>query len=396
MFNRSKWQLLLLLVGGTGLGLAALRTLTPDVGQSKSPTVAVVSALTTSKTVLPGDQAIPRYEHIFVIIAENKAYEQIIGSSNAPNLNQLAKTYGLATQFYGEVHPSEANYAAMLGGSTFGIHDDDAFYCKAGSADPFCSHSRESGYADHTIAQPSLVDQLQQHNLTWKGYFEDLPEPGSKAIVAPSGIRALYAAKHNGFINFKAVQDDPDRAQKIVGLPQLAADLNSGHVPNYSHIVLNQCHEMHGLAECPNTQDLIHTGDAMMAQVANQIMRSPMWATASNSAIVITWDEDNGKSKGQVGCCGFDPTSSANFGGGHIATIVITNHGQRGIIDATPYNHYSLLRTTEDAALCTPIFGSSLRSCVAFGIHEYLNQAGDTAHGVKPMQALCTPILARF
>ncbi|MEC4814798.1 MAG: hypothetical protein SAK29_16180 [Scytonema sp. PMC 1069.18] len=38
----------------------------------------------------------------------------------------------------------------------------------------------------------------------------------------------------------------------------------------------------------------------------------------------------------------------------------------------TPYNHYSLLRTTEDA----------------FGINEYLNFADDTTKGVKPMVRL--------
>jgi hypothetical protein len=64
---------------------------------------------------------IPRYEHIFVIIAENHGYAQIIGNPNVPNLNRLAKAYGSATQFYAEVHPSKANYIAMLSGDTFGI-----------------------------------------------------------------------------------------------------------------------------------------------------------------------------------------------------------------------------------------------------------------------------------
>ena len=71
----------------------------------------------------------PRYEHIFVIVAENRSFDRIIGSPDAPRLNGLAKQYGLATGYYGEVHPSEGNYVAMLGGDTFGIADDDAWYC---------------------------------------------------------------------------------------------------------------------------------------------------------------------------------------------------------------------------------------------------------------------------
>jgi phosphatidylinositol-3-phosphatase len=70
---------------------------------------------------------IPLYDHIFVIIEENKAYDQIIGNPNAPIINELAHTYGLATNYYGIVHPSEGNYVAILGGSTFGIHDDAPF-----------------------------------------------------------------------------------------------------------------------------------------------------------------------------------------------------------------------------------------------------------------------------
>ncbi|MCV3215553.1 alkaline phosphatase family protein, partial [Plectonema radiosum NIES-515] len=95
---------------------------------------------TTLVTSVPTneDKAIPKYDRIFVIIEENKSYDQIIGNPSAPIINQLAKTYNLAANFHAQVHPSEANYIAMLGGDTFGIHDDDAFYCQAGSSDQFC------------------------------------------------------------------------------------------------------------------------------------------------------------------------------------------------------------------------------------------------------------------
>ncbi|MGA7936973.1 MAG: alkaline phosphatase family protein [Kovacikia sp.] len=204
----------------------------------------------------PADKAIPRYDHIFVLIEENKGYDQIIGNTDAPNINQLAHTYGLASNFYGEVHPSEANYIALLGGSTFGIHDDDAYYCQPNDSDQFCSNSEQPDYVSHTVTAKSLLDQLQEKGLTWKGYFESIPAPGSKVVVAPGKIRALYAVKHNGFLNFKNVQDDPDLPKKIVGLDQLASDLKGGKVPNYSHIVLNQCHEMHGLPECSNLKTI--------------------------------------------------------------------------------------------------------------------------------------------
>ncbi len=324
--------------------------------------------------VTPGDQAIPRYKYMFVIIAENKAYKQIIDSPNAPKYTQFAKTYGSASNFYGEVHPSEANYVAMLGGSNFGIHDDDAFYCKPGSIDPFCGHAKEREYPNHTIADQSLMAQLEAKGLTWKGYFEDIPSPGSKVVVYPNAVSARYAVKHNGFMNFKTVQDDPKIAEKIVGLDQFSQDLRSGKVPNYSHIILNQCNEMHGLAECRGDAKLIQHGDAEIAKLVEQIMHSAIWAQSDNSAIVLTFDEDNNPAQkpDPQGCCNVEPKSKANYGGGHIATVVITNHGPRGVVDPTPYNHYSLLRTTEDA----------------FGITDYLKEAGNNAKGIKPMTKL--------
>ena len=71
-------------------------------------------------------------------------------------------------------------------------------------------------------------------------------------------------------------------------------------------------------------------------------------------------------------CCGVTPEALSNYGGGHIPTIVITNHGPRGLADDTPYNHYSLLRTLEDA----------------FGIERHLGHAAETENGVRPMARL--------
>lgn len=330
---------------------------------------------------------LPPYRHIFLIILENRSYDQIIGNPNAPHINRLAMTYGLASQFYAEVHPSEGNYVAMIGGDTFGIHDDDAWYCTWGNPDRYCgSQSAISPYPDHTITARSLVDQLADHHLSWKGYFENIPLPGSRQVFYPDraspvpGLpNELYASKHNGFINFKSVQDDPELSQKFVGFDQLDADLASGTAPNYAHIVPNQCNDMHGLLtpdvrdDCRGGEAIVRRGDAVVAQLVAAIQKSPLWTRPSNAAVVITFDEGGSAPPGAPqGCCGSDRDSAANFGGGHIATVVITNHGPRGRVDDTPYNHYSLLRTTEEALV----------------IDEFLGHANDQALGVKAMSPL--------
>ncbi len=330
-------------------------------------------------------EGVPRYDHVFVIVEENKDYAQILDPAAAPNIAGLAAKYGNAAQFFAEVHPSEANYVAMLGGDTFGIHDDDAYYCAPGSTRPQCEKSSAPGYVDHTVHAPHLGDQLVAAHLTWRGYYESLPEPGSLAVVAsdPSfdnGTRktALYASKHSGFMNFAGVQSDPRRAEHIVGFDQLDRDLKSGQLPAFALIVPNQCNEMHGLhgvgvpVDCDgdNKAALIRRGDAYAGELVRRILATAAWSSAGNVAIVITFDEGSGKTR--EGCCGMTPDAPSNFGGGHIPTLVITNHGPRGLRDEAPYNHYSLLRTLEDA----------------FRLDGYLGHAADADAGVRPMLKL--------
>ena len=335
--------------------------------------------------------AVPRYAHIFVIIAENKGYSQIIGpESLAPNINALSQRYGIATRFYAEVHPSEGNYVAMLGGDTFGIRDDDAFYCTPGMRDIACPESGRTDYVNHTVDARSLMEQLQSRGLTWKAYMESLPGPGSLAVRWPTAQHPvdgvppeLYAVKHNGFLSFRAVQQDSRRASKVVGFDQLGRDLDDGHMPSYAHIVPNQCNDMHGrdgvadiAPDCDksNPRGLIARGDRVIGALVRKIMESSVWHEPGNTAIVITFDENDKEERhgADQGCCGYQPDSAANFGGGRIPTIVITNHGPQGIVDDRPYNHYSLLRTTE----------------AAFGIDEYLGHAADERAGVVCMAPL--------
>ncbi|HTW83295.1 MAG TPA: alkaline phosphatase family protein [Candidatus Sulfotelmatobacter sp.] len=329
----------------------------------------------------PDDLAVPRYRHIFVIVDENKDADQIVGAADAPGLSALASRYGTASAMYAEVHPSEPNYVAMLSGSTFGLHDDDAYYCKPGTDDPHCHGTNDPGYAPHLIDAPNLATQLTGAGLTWKGYYESIPATGSLAVTGASETDAppWYVSKHAGFINFRSVVADPRRNEHLVGLDALQADLDAGTAPSFGYIVGNLCDDMHGMSAGANVPadctfdpigPLIRRGDNWAVNVVNTIIGSPLWASGDNVAIVVTWDESD--SPARDGCCGVTPNAVSNFGGGRIPTIVITNHGPRGVVDATPYNHYSLLRTIEDA----------------FGIHQYLGLAAASDRGVKPMLPL--------
>lgn len=278
-----------------------------------------------SSTSVPAASSVPHYNHIFVIMEENHGYGQIIGNPAAPTINSLARTYGLATHYTGVGDPSEPNYVALIGGNTYGIADDNPYYI-------------------HTINNPSLIDQLEGAGLTWKGYFQSMPYPGFMGICFPTRCGGtpdsdtLYASKHNGFPNFARVQNSLQEQLKMVPETQLAQDLQNNQVPNFSLIVPDQCHDMHGSP--PNCTDsanpgtaqdnlLVSAADDYLKALVNQITSSAMWSNGNN-AIAIAWDEGN--------------TAQSR-----VVAIVITNHGPRGLQDSTPYSHYSLLLTIEQA-----------------------------------------------
>jgi hypothetical protein len=189
--------------------------------------------------------------------------------------------------------------------------------------------------------------------MTWKGYFQSLPPTPTHLVTSgpnangpytykyPSNAVALYASKHNPFVNFTGTQG---ALANMVLDTQLTTDLLTSNLPNFSLVVPDQCHDMHGTGGCSDTASLIAAGDSYVGTTVSQIMDSSTWKQGNN-AIVVTWDEDDFADSGApgTGCCG------ANPGGGRVVTIVITNHGHFPTTDATAYNHYSLLRSMEEA-----------------------------------------------
>ena len=47
--------------------------------------------------------SVPPYDHIMVVVEENHGFGDVIGNPAAPNLNYLAKTFGLATEYRDEL-----------------------------------------------------------------------------------------------------------------------------------------------------------------------------------------------------------------------------------------------------------------------------------------------------
>jgi hypothetical protein len=269
-------------------------------------------------------QTFPQYDHVFLVMLENAGIKGVVGNPNAPIITALANDYGLATNYSGVGDPSEPNYVAFLGGDTFGLADDDPYW-----------------FPGHTINASNLMTQLEAAGKTWRGYFQNMPYPGYRGYCYPDKCNGIpdadtqYVAKHNGIVNFANMQN-PTELGKMFPFKQFAVDLQAGTISNFSYIVPDECHDMHGAPPwCVDSgsgssvqQGFLNAqGDAFVGSLVNAITSSSIWQ-AGNNAIIITFDEGN--------------TATAN-----IATIVVTSHGPRGVTDKTSLNHFGLLGSLE-------------------------------------------------
>src|SRR5437016_3432936 len=101
-------------------------TLPPVPTVTLFPTATALPVPTQAPTITPSPTEtpkplVPNFDHIVIIMLENKEFGSVIGNSLMPNYNKLAHDYTLLTQYYAVTHPSLPNYIALMGGDTFGI-----------------------------------------------------------------------------------------------------------------------------------------------------------------------------------------------------------------------------------------------------------------------------------
>ena len=96
----------------------------------------------------------PVYDHVVIVVEENKDYEQIIGSAAAPYINLLKKEGASFTKMYAEEHHSQGNYFWLFSGSNQGVGFYDDVPEKLFAA--FC---QENG-----IELVTIIDALEKNN----------------------------------------------------------------------------------------------------------------------------------------------------------------------------------------------------------------------------------------
>ena len=244
---------------------------------------------------------------------ENHDYGTIIGSSDSPFVNHtLAADCGLATNYHSITHPSLPNYIGATSGLPPGalgrFHPD----C---NAVPGCRTNA-----------PSIFSQAP----SWGAYEESIPKP------CFHWFKGAYAASHNPAVYYRGLTNC---AQQDVGYGQLAPALAADTLPAFVFITPDMCNDMHNCS--------VRTGDAWLARAVAALVASPAYQQGG-MVIFVTWDEGGTKDSGACSHNTSDP-------GCHVATLVVSPYTPPGTRAGTLFNHYSLLRTTEELLGLPPL-----------------------------------------
>ncbi len=252
-------------------------------------------------------------DHIVVVIMENKAYSQIIGSPRAPYINDVLVAKGaLLTRSFGVRYPSQPNYLELFSGSNQGVTDDN----------------RPLNTPFNT---PNLGAKLIAAGFSFATYSQSLPHIGFKGqgYTNEPGVDK-YKRKHNPALNWQELDAPannhlpPTTNLPFRNFPTTAAGYDA--LPTVSFVVPNEQNNMH--------DGSIAEGDAWLRK---HLEGYRSWAMTHNSVLLLTFDEDD--------------RDHAN----HIPTVfvgqpIIPGRYSEKSIEDTPgsgVNHWNILRTIE-------------------------------------------------
>src|SRR3954462_13420372 len=143
---------------------------------------------------------LPRYDHVVIVVEENKDYDEVIGNAAAPYINTVLKAEGANfTRMYGEEHYSQGNYFWLFSGSNQSVGFQDQVPGKLFT-------SSNLGEQLITKCEPS---KPYTQCLSFKGYAESLPSIGSAVeFVQKEGCTedgTIYGRKHVPWISIANV-----------------------------------------------------------------------------------------------------------------------------------------------------------------------------------------------
>jgi acid phosphatase len=255
----------------------------------------VAAGLAAASPQAQAATTVPRFDHIVLVMFENKANSQIT-SSSAPYFTSLAAQGAKFSQSYGITHPSQPNYIALFSGATQGVTSDAC---------------------PKNFSVTNLGAQLIGAGLSFTGYSEAMPSNGYTGCSS-----GTYMRKHNSWVDFSNVP-----AASNLTYSSFPTDYTT--LPTVSFVTPDMCNDMH---DCS-----VGTGDTWLRTHFDAYAQ---WAKTHNSLLIVTFDEDNSLSLNHI------HTSFVGQG------VKVGTYSEK-------ITHYTVLRTIESAYGLSAIGGAA-------------------------------------
>ncbi|WP_177226878.1 alkaline phosphatase family protein [Saccharopolyspora shandongensis] len=233
-----------------------------------------------------GSTAVPRPDHVVMVMMENKGYDDILNNPSTKPQDQVPYIKSLETQgasftsSYGVTHPSLPNYYSLLSGSDI----------VKTSAWP----------APESVDTDNLPNQLVTHGYSFADYADQ--------------------GRPTQWLRYKNIPGTADNLnpmdKRLADFPTTPAGFEA--LPTVSFVVGNGDQSMH--------DGTLAQGDAWVKAKFDSYIQ---WAKTHNSLFILTWDEDD-----------FTPAN-------HIPTIMVGPMARASEYDQK-INHYNVLRTLLD------------------------------------------------
>ena len=195
-------------------------------------------------------EASDNFDQLVIVWMENKNQNEVYGP--ATYMTQLADQYGFAQHWASITNPSQPNYIAAIGASTFGV----------------------TGDGNHpNLNHPTIVDLIEKSGHTWKAFAEDASGTGC-------GLNPPRGEDHFPFLSYTTITGNASRCANL--LPGTGSDVISAFKAgtNFIWLTPNDCNNMHSCS--------VATGDNYIHGWVPDLLSA---MAGKKAAIILTFDE---------------------------------------------------------------------------------------------------------
>jgi YVTN family beta-propeller protein len=312
-------------------------------------------------------------KHIFLIVRENRTYDQVlgdIGKGNSdpalaqfgakvtPNAHALASTFGLFDNFYdeGTLSADGHNWLMQADANDYIEKEFGAFYrsypAQGGDA---LAYQRDGFLWNAAEAAGQTVKSYGEYNNfisqmnpvpSWSAYYTDsqimegkakgqMPVPTS-SVNTFADIPSLNAIDYHTYPKFDL--GIPDQYRADIWERSFAQSEKTGQLPNLNMIWLPDDHTAGVGADDPNPVAMVADNDLALGRIIDTISHSKFW---SSSAVFVVED---------------DTQNGADHVDGHRGPLLIASpYARRGSVDSTYYTQLNIVKTIEQILGVAPM-----------------------------------------